>query len=597
MRKLTINGRDISAYTIVLRREPASAERTAAAFLQRVITQACGVTLPVTEEAEIRAGGPAIRVGTRPGDKRVKWDGFRIAAEDGDLYLDGNLPRGTLYAAYDFAERYLDCRLLAPDTEVISAEGSAEVPVGLDLVDNPAFEARCFDWGGLDDQPEAAARGRINDCDALNEACGGAAGLTGGCHTLAGLCPPAAYFPAHPEYYSLWEGRRIPAGNGRDDAQLCLTNPEVLHIVTENALEKLRRDPGARILEISQCDNQRYCQCERCAAVDAEEGSHAGTMIRFVNAVAEAVEREFPDVWVRTFAYQYTRKPPRLTRARRNVMVRYCTIEACFRHALTDGHCRKNAGRFARELRAWRSAADQLSVWDYVTNYKSYIAPFPNLQALRENMRLFAECGAVQVFEEDNGSNKAGGAYPELRAYLIGKLLWDPYMSEEAYQAHIDTFLRGYYGPGWESVRRYIELEHETTAKVHVRCFTLIDIADAFRGMTTQIDQYLRDRYEAEAYQPVYPDSALDGLVRRLDEALSLWDRAAALAETDRQRIHIRRSRLSLTYLKLFCTVHDKKTMSEAERAAYEAEVEAFRREKAEFGFHYNIWTSAARQE
>ena len=66
-------------------------------------------------------------------------------------------------------------------------------------------------------------------------------------------------------------------------------------------------------------------------AVDAEEGARPDSLLRFVNAVAADIEDEFPDVAIDTLAYQYTRKPPRTSRPRPNVIVRLCSIECSFR--------------------------------------------------------------------------------------------------------------------------------------------------------------------------------------------------------------------------------------------------------------------------
>lgn len=47
-----------------------------------------------------------------------------------------------------------------------------------------------------------------------------------------------------------------------------------------------------------------------------------GSFLRYVNAIAEAVEEEFPGRYIDTFAYRYTRTPPKLTHPRDNVIVR-----------------------------------------------------------------------------------------------------------------------------------------------------------------------------------------------------------------------------------------------------------------------------------
>jgi len=592
MKKLTICGTGIARFAIVTKPVPAPAEKTAAEFLQRVIETSCGVKLPISTNAE-----HGIYIGTRPDCAEIKWDGFRMTTDDRNLYLDGNIPRGTLYAAYDFAEKYLGYRLFASDRkvgndcEVISTDGEAEVPAGLNMIDNPAFEVRRTTCRQHLQSNLLSAFARLNDCMPCGEELGGGVGLTGGCHSFGYLCPGGVYFDEHPEYYSLVDGKRIPCNDAVGPGQLCLTNPDVIRIVSENILNQLRAAPHTRVIEISQADNQNYCRCENCAAVDEEEGSPSGTMIRFVNAVAEQVTKEFPNVLFRTFAYQYTRKPPKKVKAHPNVLVRYCTIEACFRHGLGDPDCERNSGTFGPELREWQKIAKQVSIWDYITNWACFIPPYPNLASLRENARFFAENNAIHVLEECNPYGNEGGVYPELKAYLCGKLLWNPYMSEEEYNRHINEFLCGYYGKGWENIRRYLDMELEETAG---RCFTCWEEVDlGFLGYASDpqvpgIQRFIRKNYNPNVYQPVVPDHALTRLGARVGEIQSLFDKALELAETDVEREHIQRSRISIDFMELFLTPHLKNTMSPEECAAHEAAVKKFHENKVKYQLHLN---------
>ena len=42
--------------------------------------------------------------------------------------------------------------------------------------------------------------------------------------------------------------------------------------------------------------------------------------------------------------------------------------------------------------------------------------------------------------------------------------MWDPYMSEEEYNRHMNEFLEAYYGEGWEYVRKYIDKTSQLAA-------------------------------------------------------------------------------------------------------------------------------------
>jgi len=594
MKKLTICGINIAEYTLVIPTDNQPAEETAAKFLQRVIAASCGVTLPIIH---CDRGTPAhgIFLGSRESDAEIKYDGFRTKAEGGHLYLYGNMARGTLYAAYDFAEKYLGYRYFAEDCEVIPTEGKADVPCGLNIVDNPVIESRRHSWIDNVRNPEFASHARINAFDTTaDQKYGGCIpGMNFANHTLKNFCPPEIYFDEHPEYYSLWEGKRIPIGDVyATDGQLCLTNPDVFRIVKENVLKELREHPDTRVIDVSQNDNNRYCQCEHCAAVDEEEGSHSGTIIRFINALAEEVVKEFPDVMIRTFAYVYSRKAPKLTKAHPNVVIRYCTIEACFRHALSDKSCSRNNEEFNfyEELLEWKKMASNLSVWNYNANYACYLAPFPNLISLRENVRFFADCHTIDIYEEDTSPNLmiSNGAYGQMKTYVLDKLLWNPYMSEEEYHNHIKEFLMAYYGKGWQEMGKYIKLEHEATANHHVRCFSWIDLNGDLELENIVLREYLKGAYEAHPYQPARVDHALIGLTERIDEAYTYMNKAYEMAETDLHRSRIYHSRIALDYLKLFCMPHDKRKMTKEEKEEYEAACAEFLEYKKANNLCYN---------
>lgn len=594
MKKLTICGRSIAEYAIVLNPIPHPAEKTAADFLQRVIKVTCGVEPPISASAE-----NGICVGTREADPRVKWDGFRITSDDKNVYLDGNIPRGTLYAAYDFAEKYLGYRLFAGDCELISVEGDAVVPAGLDLVDNPAFEVRRSSAKDQMAIPSFAAFCRLNSTLGQDmTAYGGMACDHIDCHTFHLYCNGRDYFEEHPEYFALRDGKRMPCGdNSNLCGQLCLTNPDVIRVVAENALKELRAHPETTLIDISQEDNSNYCQCEHCMAAAEEEESQAGPMIRFINAVAEEIEKEFPNVMVQTFAYEYSTKPPKHTKARENVLVRYCTYDGCYRHAIDDPECEVNRETLYAELKGWQKMCSHMSIWHYSCNFNSYIAPFPDLISLREDHRLFAECHARHVYNQDSTGLKVNGVYHDLKSYLIGKLLWNPYMSVEEYQTHANEFLAAFYGPGWREIRNYIDFEYEMTAGRCFLCKEKVDIAFRKIGIPETLSQMLSRwrNYVAMPYQAVLPDNAFVRFSQHMAEAYGFFDRALAMAETEEQRYRIKRSRFSLTYVELFCSEHDELAMSNEEKAAYLENVEQFYKDKDAYGACYNIHTQQNR--
>ena len=89
-------------------------------------------------------------------------------------------------------------------------------------------------------------------------------------------------------------------------------------------------------ISVSQDDDDPYCRCERCEAINQAEGTPMGSHLALVNEVAEALEKEFPDGKVGTLSYWYTRRPPRTMKPRHNVQIQFYSIECCTLYPLDD---------------------------------------------------------------------------------------------------------------------------------------------------------------------------------------------------------------------------------------------------------------------
>ena len=145
--------------------------------------------------------------------------------------------------------------------------------------------------------PYWAARNKVNGAMNYREQPGGVEGYWA-VHTFYRFMPPAEFFADHPEYYSLIDGERV-----HDHAQLCLTNPDVLDIITERLKNTIKENPQYLIYSVSQNDWRNPCQCEGCQQIVKEEDGEAGPLIWFVNQVAERIENDYPDKYVGTLAY------------------------------------------------------------------------------------------------------------------------------------------------------------------------------------------------------------------------------------------------------------------------------------------------------
>jgi len=458
---LVVQGR--SEYRIVVPKDATPAEKHAGAELQAFLKQISGAELPIVDDS-----GPmperAILLGKNAYLPQVKaeidlqklgQEGFTLRVVGPHLVIAGGRPRGTLYGVYTFLEERLGCRWFS--SKVSRVPKQADITLGeLNDTQVPVLEYREPFWFDAFDG-DWAARNKANSANAgLDEARGGKIVYTGFVHTFNSLVPPDKYFGEHPEYFSLVNGKRM-----KGYYQLCLTNPDVLRIATEAMQELLRKNPQTSIVSVSQNDTGGWCQCENCKKVEAEEGGvHAGPIIRFVNGVAEAIEKDFPSVAVDTLAYQYSRAPVTKTRPRHNVIVRLCSIECCFSHPLAEEDT-----SFKKDIVGWSKMCDRLYVWDYVTTFSHYVLPFSNIEVLQPNIQFFVKHGVKGIFEE--GAYQSPGAeMAELRAYLLAKILWNPNCDVEP---HRREFMEGYYGKAGEIIDRYLHIvrDYAIQKKIH----------------------------------------------------------------------------------------------------------------------------------
>lgn len=402
-------------------------------------------------------------------DSTLGNDAFKITATlsgaNKGMSIVGGNERGVLYGVYKFLEELGGVRFFTPDLETVPA-GDIVLKEGVVLEYTPYFEMRRLSWHGAGTSSDWCLKNGVNAHDGVNDAIYGGKVVYGSglfVHTLGALTETGGGASANPCL-------SLDSPEGQANYQKVITKLRAA----------LEADPTINIVSVSQNDNNTYCTCEYCVKSYAlytndpsncEKGGTAGNMLAFVNKVAEELEKDYPDLTVDTLAYNYTQAPPKNIVPRDNVCVRVCSIRVCFMHPMTE--CPEHKGPngvqwtrtalFRTDFINWGKICDNIHVWDYTTNFRYYIAPFSNFGAMRENMKFYHENGVRGMFPQGN-SQSISGEFGELRTYLLAKLMWNPYMSEEEYSRHMDEFLQAYYGAGWVYIRMFIDKTTELVA-------------------------------------------------------------------------------------------------------------------------------------
>jgi hypothetical protein len=504
-----------SDYTIVLGDSASESEKWAVKELQAAIKQVGGVDLAVRSDNEPLTGHELV-IGYNRHTRQLLSvsqpangdESFSYQNLGPHLVIYGGKQRGTMYGVFTFLERELGCRWYTPRVTVMPHK-EAYTFVDLYHHEKPGVRVRNdFYYEAFD--PIWAAHNKVNGAMGYREQPGGVEAYWA-VHTFYPLMPPEEFFAKHPEYYSLIDGQRI-----HDHAQLCVTNEDVVRILTERMRQSIKKNPQYLIYCLSQNDWRNPCQCEKCQAIARAEESEAGPIVWLVNRVAEALEKEFPGKYIGTLAYQYTRKPPKTIKPRENVVIRLCSIECCFSHDFN--HCPENVS-FVEDLKGWARIAPHMYIWDYVVNFSHYTMPYPNFRVLKSNIQTLRDNKAIGIMEQAAYQSR-GGEFAELRAYVLAKLLWDPECDVDPV---INDFMYGYYGRSGQYVAAYFDLLHNRlTPDTHIHL-----------GLTPE-DKLFSDEF-----------------VRQSE---ALFDQAETVADNEAIRQRVEMARLPIMYLKCLRT-------------------------------------------
>ena len=434
-----------SNYYIVAHQYADETIRYAASELQKYLLQSTNAIVPYFSD-RCPSVGAEIRIGDfvrgdewkNPSLIGLSEEAFSICGRDENIYITGNSSRGVLYGVYYFLENFCGFACFTKDVETIDKHSRLEIELE-EIIKEPAFEFRDTYFRFAFDGDFCAKNRSNTSLGDISVAKGGRMKWFNFHHSFNDLVPDTNYFEEHPEYFSEIDGVRVK------NSQLCLTNPEVAKIAEKTLRQWIRENPECRVFSIAQNDNTKRCTCKSCLALEEKEGSPAGPIIHFVNRLADAIKKDYPDILLHTFAYQYSLPAPKHIMARENVIVRLCSISCRFDRPLKELALAGSSeeSEFVKALYDWKEHASRLYVWDYAVNFRNYLQPFIHLHTLQENIKFFKECGVKGVLEQGNFAYGGGAACDDLKSYVIAKLLWDP---QADVNKEIARFCRAVYG-------------------------------------------------------------------------------------------------------------------------------------------------------
>ena len=407
----------------------------------------------------------------------IKDDGFIIDISDKIIGIRANNYDGMRNGVYHFIEEYLGAMFITPDETFIPHHDNIYLTKGKQVF-NPAASWRDVysietinnHWAAklklnainitkTDEEiiAERIASGKdVNDENRHRHLIEGRQynGYGTWCHSFYEFLSPEDYFETHPEYFSMYNGKRIhelvDRGGAKRQAHLCLSNPEVYDIVERELAKKIEEHPEIKYWDFSINDTYDVpgCGCKECKKLDkAAGGTGMGTLLPFVNKLA----KRFPDKYISTLAYLHTLKAPKNIKAEENVVIKLCAMPG------DQGTSYYNPGNynaqvFHNSVEEWSKVADHIVIWDYVVDFANLLMPFPNFAVQLENQRFYEENNVDGIFHQ--ASREVGGELGYLRSYVLSKLMWAG--SNLDFAKEVSRFVMAYYGDAASDVLDYL---------------------------------------------------------------------------------------------------------------------------------------------
>lgn len=437
-------------YSIIISSKAGLGIVKAANELHKYIADISGADIPVKNDEspvtdyEIILGSNVHneKLGFKTDTSRLGADGFIVQTEKKYLSINATTDKAILYGTYHFIETYLGCRMYS--SSVIFIPTNANIVLNnikdrqipsfqyRDLYYADAYNTTYTNWHKIDhfdtyDSIENSSRlwGEIWSSSFMY------------------VIPSKDYFEKNPQFFALVNNKRSPD-------QLCLTDEGMLKEYVKNFRKLMKRFPESKIWSVAANDNlQGNCSCANCQAINQKAGSPMGTLLTFVNKIADS----FPNITIATQAYLRYEEPPIDIIPHKNVMIVECGAYYTNRSEPYVTSTTPEAKTFRARLDKWISITPNIRIWDYVIDYPYLMCPFPNFHVLQPNLQFFRDKKIQNVFEQGNIAK--GGDFPELRAYLLAKLMWNPDINVDEV---MNDFLSGYYGKAGKYMRQYIDL-------------------------------------------------------------------------------------------------------------------------------------------
>lgn len=555
---LVRNGRPEGS--IVVPKEASEQIHRSALLLQEYVKRSTGAVVPITTEAgegvALHLGQTALAKGETLSEEALGRDGFILKRVDAENFLIlGANDWGTEFGAYDFLEKFLGVRWLAATdlfTEVPTHE-TLLLPEG-SVIEKPVYLHREFfpiniESDSKDPQVtkplwyhghDEAVRSGMPLWYHTNDLWGRFNRLRAGIdfhHHMRELLPPSKYVKSHPEFFPVFEGKRvIPPDDRAFQWQPNFSAPGIVEAAANEIIAYFEAHPAKESYSLGVNDSMRFDGSPESKARRSGRVNSIGLedisddYFEWTNDVADLVNRKFPDKKFGVLAYLQVLEPPTRVKVGPSI-VPFITYENT---RWFDPEYRE---RMQKVTRNWAEVSSQLGWYDYAYG-SHYLIPrfFPHAE---KEALVWGAANKVKYYFAE--VIPAWGEGPNL--WVLAKLLWNPHQDVDAlldqwYHAAVGekatASLKAYFEI-WEkfwrdeirSSRWYSSSNlwqaFDNTDYLNSVPLALLDQCDRLLEETIRLTETPAQKQRAEALQKIWKVYRLSVITRRGND---LWKTA-----------------------------------------------------------------------
>lgn len=292
------------------------------------------------------------------------------------------------------------------------------------------------------------------------------------------------YFEAHPEWFSLQDGRRSPDIKTVWGHNFCTSNADARDRMVRNMVDSLVNGDWRTVdvVNMWMLDLGQWCQCEACVADGTPTDRLMIVMHTALQAIARAREQgRLPRrVEITTAAYIETLDAPTRPLPEgfdyENFSATIFPIERCYVHAFADPECRESNAHLRRAYEGWTT--------DPQRHYRGdvFIGEYFNVSSIKSLPVLYMDILPADIpWYYRNGTRhfdymhcpvELWGTWT-LNQYLLAQLLWDTDLDANAL---INEYFARWYPTTAESARQFYEHLQDATRNIKpFKHFILMD--------------------------------------------------------------------------------------------------------------------------